>query len=157
MVNKIFIKWVLRFILVSPFIFLFLEIGIRIAAPQPLADIDYDDIYTVRYSNAMNRMVKALVPGMTRMLNGAVVHINNDGMRDYDYPESKKQGIKRIAIVGSSVAFGFKLELEDTFAESAKKLKYLKNPRMLRLLTILIDRKYFRRLLSLDLVMACDT
>ena len=111
------LKRLFLIIITLPLTFVILEIGVRIAAPQPVEDITYEDIYTERYSPALNKNVMALVPGMTRYKNNAEVHINSDGNRDYEYPRDKKEGVTRIAIVGSSVAFGFNLSLEDTFGK----------------------------------------
>jgi hypothetical protein len=103
--------------LTLPIILLALELGIRIAVPQPVEDLAYEDVYTERYSPSLNAKVMSLVPRITRTKNNAEVHINNDGNRDYEYLYEKKDGVTRIAIVGSSVAFGFNLELEDTFGK----------------------------------------
>ena len=104
-------------ILSFPLTILILEMGIRIAAPQAVEEIAYEDIYTTRFSSSLNDDVKSLKPGLTRMMNGAEVKVNNQGNRDFEYEQDKKEGIKRIAIVGSSVAFGFRLGLDDTFGK----------------------------------------
>jgi len=109
------------FILTLPLILFILESGVRIAAPQPIAEFAYEDIYTKRFSTALNMKVKSLVPGITRIKNNSEVHINNDGNRDYEYQHDKKDGVKRIAIVGSSVSFGFNLNLDDTFGKQLEK------------------------------------
>jgi len=111
------LRRILLILITLPFTLILLEIGIRVAAPQPVEDLAYEDIYTERYSPALTRNVIALVPGITRYKNNAEVHINNDGNRDYEYPFEKTEGVKRIAIVGSSVAFGFNLRLEDSFGK----------------------------------------
>ena len=108
-------------ILALPLILFILESGVRIAAPQPVDEIAYEDIYTTRFSPALNCTVKSLVPGMTRIKNNAEVHINKNGNRDYEYLYDKNEGVKRIAIVGSSVVFGFNLELDDTFGKLLEK------------------------------------
>ena len=120
MIKSIF-KRVVILLLVLPLILLILELGIRITAPQPLDEITFDDIYTTRFSPALNTEVKSLVPGIIRIKHNAEVHINNDGNRDYEYSRDKNEGIKRIAIVGSSVAFGFNLKLDDTFGKKLEK------------------------------------
>ena len=111
------LKRICLILITLPLTLIILEIGIRIAAPQSVDDLAYEDIYTERYSSALNKNVIALVPGISRYKNNAEIHINNEGNRDYDYPHDKKEGVTRIAIVGSSVAFGFNLRLEDTFGK----------------------------------------
>lgn len=113
-------RHIIRLLLVvitMPIVFVVLEAGIRITSPQQVENIPYEDIYTERFSPSLNRMVKSLVPGLTRTLNGTKVHINSFGNRDYEYLREKRPYVRRIAVVGSSVAFGFKLQLEDTFAK----------------------------------------
>lgn len=102
---------------VLPVVAAILEVGIRLAAPQPIADIAYDDIFTDRYSASLSRKVKALVPGIVRSRGGKEVRINSRGNRDYEYRREKGMGVQRIAVVGSSETFGFMLAIEDTFAK----------------------------------------
>ena len=94
-----------------------MEIGIRIVVPQPVNEFNFGDIYTTRYSKALNQDVKSLVPGITRILNDQKVTINRNGQRDFEYQIEKKPNDKRIAIVGSSINFGFKIRLENTFGK----------------------------------------
>ena len=114
-------KRIVLIIITLPLVLIILEAGIRIAVPQPVDEIAYEDIYTKRFSPALNYNVKSLVPGMTRIKNNAEIHINNNGNRDYEYQQKKIEGVKRIAIVGSSVAFGFKLKLDDTFGKQLER------------------------------------
>jgi len=116
------LKKVLYPVLAIPSILLILEAGIRIAAPQPVAEIDFGDIYTERFSATLGRQVKALVPGMIRYRHNTEVRINSQGNRDHEYTIERNNGIKRIAIVGSSVSFGLNLELEETFGKQLEKI-----------------------------------
>jgi hypothetical protein len=119
---KAIAKRIVRILITLPLTLFILEVGVRIVAPQPVEDLAYEDIYTERYSPALNGNVMALVPGITRVKNNAEVHINNDGNRDYEYSHDKKEGVTRIAIVGSSVSFGFNLKLEDTYGKQLEKM-----------------------------------
>ncbi len=104
-----------------PIIYLVLELGVRITVPQRVDHIPFDDIYTERYSGTLRQNVKSLVPGMRRTYNGMEVLINNAGQRDYEYPKHKRENIIRIAVIGSSVAFGFGNKLENTFSKILEK------------------------------------
>jgi hypothetical protein len=116
------IKRIIILLVALPMILLLLELGVRIAVPQPTDEISYEDIYTTRYSPALNSRVNSLVPGMIRKKRDTIVSINNDGHRDFEYPYDKNENVKRIAIVGSSVAFGFNLNLKDTFGKILEKM-----------------------------------
>jgi len=100
-----------------PFVLLLLEVGIRVAAPQPVDEVNFEDIYTESYSPTLKRNIMSLVPSTTRIKNGKRVHINSRGNRDHEYSYEKHQGVKRIAIVGSSVTFGLNLDLKETFGK----------------------------------------
>ena len=99
-----------------------LEIGVRLIVPQPIEEVSFEDIYTTRFSLSLNRFVKSLNPDITRYKNGHKVYINNDGNRDHRYSKKNVRGVKRIAIVGSSVTFGFNLALEDTYGKQLEEL-----------------------------------
>jgi hypothetical protein len=116
MYNNI-IKRSLLILAAIPVIVVLLEIGIRVAAPQPLDDVLFNDIYTQSYSPSLNAKVRSLSSGITRSKNGQEFRVNSEGNRDYEYPLKKQNGINRIAIVGSSVSFGYDLALEETFGK----------------------------------------
>lgn len=112
------LRWrILLAIIGAPFAAVLLEVGVRLAVPQRVNDIPYEDIFINRYSRALGREVKALAPGMVRSLNGKEVRINRGGNRDYEYPREKPDGVRRIAVIGSSETFGVQLALQDTFAK----------------------------------------
>jgi hypothetical protein len=115
-------KRIIVFSFTLPIVFCIMEIAIRIVLPQPVNEFNYGDIYTTRYSKTLNRDVISLVPSMTRILNDQKVTINSTGQRDYEYQIEKKNNDKRIAIVGSSINFGFKLRLENTFGKLLEKI-----------------------------------
>jgi hypothetical protein len=114
---KSILKRAVLLVLALPLILLILELGIRIVVPQPVEDLAFEDVYTERYSPSLKENVISLVPGIIRFKNNAEVYINNQGMRDYDYLYDKKEDVTRIAIVGSSVTFGYNLELKDTYGK----------------------------------------
>lgn len=55
-------------------------------------------------------------PNYKDFVYGSDVSINPKGLRDLDYPYQKPENIKRILILGDSVAFGYGVNEEDTFA-----------------------------------------
>ena len=117
MKHKSAFKKIIVFFLSLPATFLILEIGVRIVLPQPVGEFNYEDIYTKRFSKVLNAHVKSLKPGITRKKNNYIFKINDSGQRDYYYSKEKSKNTIRIAIVGSSVNFGFNLDLKSTFGK----------------------------------------
>jgi len=56
-----------------------------------------------------------LVPGSVSFEDNAWYRINQDGLRDNDYPRTKPKATFRIAAVGDSCTFGLGVELKDTW------------------------------------------
>ena len=56
-------------------------------------------------------------PGIVRKKNNYIFKINDSGQRDYYYSKEKSKNTIRIAIVGSSINFGFNLDLKNTFGK----------------------------------------
>jgi lysophospholipase L1-like esterase len=56
-----------------------------------------------------------LRPGVDTVARGVHVAINERGMRGPSFALERAPGTERILVLGDSVAFGFRLELEDTF------------------------------------------
>lgn len=50
-------------------------------------------------------------------LGGKFYRINADGFRDRDFQRAKPDGAYRVVVVGDSIAFGYGVELEDSFAK----------------------------------------
>ena len=59
-------KKIIIFFLSLPATFFILEIGVRIFFPQPVDEINYEDIYTKRFSKALKADVISLKPGIIR-------------------------------------------------------------------------------------------
>lgn len=55
--------------------------------------------------------------GQYAKLSPTTIKISSNGIRDYQYMPEKPQGVYRIVILGDSVAFGWGVELEHTFAK----------------------------------------
>ncbi len=61
-----------------------------------------------------------LLPGAegTLEVSGDVVYrVNADGFRDYLYARPKPKGVFRIIVLGDSVAFGYGVDIQDTFSK----------------------------------------
>ncbi|MEW6273134.1 MAG: SGNH/GDSL hydrolase family protein [Thermodesulfobacteriota bacterium] len=56
-----------------------------------------------------------LRPGVDTIARGVHVTINERGMRGPSLPAERAAGTRRILVLGDSVAFGFRLEYDDTF------------------------------------------
>ena len=114
------LKFIISFILSL----IIIEFSIRLIYPQPLDGALYEEIFTSRYSEFLKEDIRSLKPKISRMKNGIEFAINDDGMRDYNYKKIKDNNSYRIALIGSSVNFGFNVHLNETFA---KKLEYYLN------------------------------
>lgn len=51
-----------------------------------------------------------------------IYRINSKGYRDYEFSEDKNPHIKRIIVMGNSCTFGWKVDLEQTYAKRLEKL-----------------------------------
>ena len=69
-----------------------------------------------------------LVPGSVAFEDNAWYRINQDGIRDRDYPRTKLNGTYRIAALGDSCTFGLGLELEDTWPKQLERELQSTNP-----------------------------
>lgn len=58
---------------------------------------------------------KELVPGMSLLVNGKTLRINNHGMRDREYTVDKPDGCYRIALLGSSIEMAWNVDMEFGF------------------------------------------
>jgi lysophospholipase L1-like esterase len=56
-----------------------------------------------------------LRPGMDEVARGVRIVTNEHGMRGPSFSASPAPGVHRVLVVGDSVAFGFRLDLDDTF------------------------------------------
>ncbi len=61
-------------------------------------------------------------------ISPTVIQVSSQGIRDYEYPIVKPDGVYRIILLGDSVAFGWGVELEQTFAKLLEEMlnKYSK-------------------------------
>lgn len=112
------LPWVLIFIL-----------GIEVYFHQVLPPIDaFGQIFK---DNEDPEILYELRPDSRIIFSGTYVKIpsttikiSKDGIRDYEYSLTKDKNIFRIVVLGDSIAFGWGVELEDTFA---KKLESMLN------------------------------
>lgn len=106
--------------LVSVFVSLVLaELGFRVLVNLAFIDYPNPDLETVIHQYSPNQeLVYELKPSFTT--EGGLITTNSFGMRDYEYTLTKPEDVTRIAVIGDSVAFGYKknpsaLPLEETF------------------------------------------
>lgn len=93
------------------------EIALRVIRPERLDVARYEDIYDQTYSPSKGGMVVSLKPNIVRKRWGTEVKTNSYGERDFDYSLKKVKGVYRIAVIGDSVAFGYGISLNNTFAK----------------------------------------
>lgn len=74
------------------------------------------------------RIAFRMRPGYSDFVYGSKVTVNSTGLRDRDIPYEKPSGKKRILILGDSVAFGYGVEMEETFAKQWEKWLGEKQP-----------------------------
>ena len=79
---------------------------------------------------ANKQMGYELVPGSVSFEDNAWYRINQDGIRDRDYPLAKPEGTFRIAAIGDSCTFGLGLELEDTWPKQLERELRKNDPRL---------------------------
>ena len=114
MKHKSAFKKIIVFFLSLPATFLILEIGIRIVLPQPVDEFNMR-IYIQRFSKVLNADVKSLKPGIIKKNN--YIFKTMIVAKGCYYSKEKNKNTIRIAIVGSSVNFGFNLDLKSTFGK----------------------------------------
>lgn len=67
------------------------------------------------------RLVYEYKPNTITNLFGTEIKTNEFGYRDYAYSRAKPPMVKRVAVVGDSIAFGFRVELDQTYAKILEK------------------------------------
>lgn len=96
------------------FALLFLEVGIRLVAPQNLRFFDDSDLRL----NAWE-----FIPHAKRNdYIGVPVQINNVGLRGHDIAVPKPDGVYRIVALGDSITFGYGVPNEKTFPQDLERL-----------------------------------
>lgn len=58
----------------------------------------------------------------SELLHPFHVFTNSHGLRDYEYPLAKPADVYRIAVIGDSFAFGYGVEIEDTFVKQLERI-----------------------------------
>jgi hypothetical protein len=61
-------------------------------------------------------------PNRHAHLMGVDVATSSQGLRDRDFPLERKEGVRRIVMVGDSLTFGWGVPFEDTFSKRIEKL-----------------------------------
>jgi lysophospholipase L1-like esterase len=97
------------------------EIALRLVGFDPLGRALEGRDYFLRASTRPG-LDYELVPGIRGHAWGADIAINSHGFRDRDYPVEKPRGVRRIAVIGDSIAFGNHMAASDTFPEQLEAL-----------------------------------
>lgn len=93
-----------------------LEIVFRVAGYGPAGRLLDGREEILRRSDNEKRLYEA-VPHAAGRAWGAEVRINSAGFRDDEYSMAKPAGTTRIAVLGDSVMFGYKLDQTEIFSE----------------------------------------
>ena len=95
------------------------ELGFRVLVKLEVVDYPNPDLESVIHQySPIKDLVYELKPSFTT--EDGLITTNSFGMRDHEYTLTKPENITRIAVIGDSVAFGYKknpsaLPLEETF------------------------------------------
>ena len=92
------------------------EIGLRVFGYDPLGKVLEGRMYFLRSSDRPG-LDYDLVPGVRGKNWGTTIAINSHGFRDREYDLASKPNVRRIVVLGDSVAFGTNLDADDTFPE----------------------------------------
>lgn len=76
-----------------------------------------DGVPLVHRSSQVPGLAYELVPGATSELDGVSVRINSRGMRDAEPLPDDAPGLYRVAVLGDSIAFGWRVEQEQCFSD----------------------------------------
>ncbi len=95
-----------------------LEAGLRLYGYNPLALGEFTQGAEYFLRSASHPYIDyVLVPGAEGTFHGRHVKINSHGFRDSEYGFSKALDTCRIVVIGDSIAFGHRMNVEDTFPE----------------------------------------
>jgi hypothetical protein len=98
------------------------EGGLRLVNPGYLADRPQSDLARLhRYSEVYGWEPR---PGAVALIEGHRTTINADGLRGTLHPHARTPGRPRLLLLGDSVAFGFGVADEETFAADLEKDGY---------------------------------
>ncbi len=82
---------------------------------------DFSLVKTYRISKNKN-LIYELVPGSVIKYDGVTYKINKYGFRDFNYSTKKPNNVKRIAIVGDSITYGWKVKIKNTFHKQLEEM-----------------------------------
>jgi len=73
----------------------------------------------------------------SRSFSGGVIYeMNGKGFRDIERPYEKPKSVRRVVVVGDSIAFGYKIKLEDTFPRVMERLMSISRNREIQVITL---------------------
>jgi lysophospholipase L1-like esterase len=97
------------------------EIWLRARGFDPLGELRSAGPVVIRRSENPN-LAYELVPGASGLAWGCEVRVNADGFRDRAYARARPAGVRRIVVLGDSIAMGTGLAVEQTFPKRLEEL-----------------------------------
>jgi lysophospholipase L1-like esterase len=95
-----------------------IELALRVPFVQKRVGYPRVDDPTLIHQYARNPdLVYGMKPSFTAYDWGIPITTNSWGLRDREYPRTKPPDVRRIAVIGDSIAFGLGVRAEDTFSE----------------------------------------
>ncbi|MCZ6649803.1 MAG: SGNH/GDSL hydrolase family protein [Acidobacteria bacterium] len=102
------------------------EVGLRLAGYRPLptrpATRNSEILYQYTKFRSSTSLTWELTPGWSGREGGALVVINDDGLRERDLPREKPAGTRRILCLGDSVTFGHWVTAEQAFPRQLERV-----------------------------------
>lgn len=101
------------------------EAGLRLFLPQPVYLLNRTYFFYHRYDNELGWVLKENASGSDRpnpKEPAVQVRINGKGYRGREYPETKFKEIRKIAVFGDSITFGYGVEENDSYPAMLQKL-----------------------------------
>ena len=100
------------------------------AGDQPEQRMDVRQHVRIHCRSQIPGLFYELKPASSVVIDGALNEINSLGMRDREVAQQKADGIFRIAVVGDSLTYGWRVAIEDCYV---KKLEALLNQKARRI------------------------
>ena len=98
-----------------------LELTLRIAGYEPLAAMTRGRLRVIRASEHPD-LAYELTPGMDEVFRGADLYVNRLGFRGREYEVPKPAGVLRVVVLGDSIAFADRMNVEDRLSERLESL-----------------------------------
>lgn len=84
--------------------------------------IDFKRHSLIHQPASVRELIYELKPGAVINIQGRENRINAHGMRDREYTQTKNPGVFRIAVLGDSFTFGWRVKLEECYVKQLERL-----------------------------------